>query len=57
MYRWKIRLSLKISDKKVNINKLLFFLEKRLIIEENINSSASELEMLHSSIFSLNKLS
>jgi hypothetical protein len=33
MYIWKIRLSLKISDRRVSINELLLFLEERLIIE------------------------
>ena len=57
MYRWKVRLSLKISDRRVNINELLLFLKERLMIEKNIDSSASESEMLHSSVFSLNKSS
>jgi hypothetical protein len=41
----------------VNINRLLLFLEERLMIEKNIDSSASESEMLHSSVSSLNELS
>jgi hypothetical protein len=41
----------------VNINELLLFLEERLMIEENIDSSASESEMLCSSVSSLNESS
>ncbi len=44
MYMWKIRLSLKISDKRININKLLLFLEERLIIETfELNNYKNEL--------------
>jgi hypothetical protein len=38
MYMWKVRLPLKIPDRRVDINGLLLFLEERLTIE------ASELD-------------
>jgi hypothetical protein len=33
MYMWKVRLPLKIPDRRVDINGLLLFLEERLTIE------------------------
>jgi hypothetical protein len=56
MYMWKVRLPLKIPDRRVDINGLLLFLGERLMIGENIDSSAPESGMLRSSASSLNGL-
>jgi hypothetical protein len=54
VYRWKVRLSLKIPDRRVDINGLLLFLGERLTIGENTDCSAPESGILRNSASSLN---
>ncbi len=54
MYRRKVRLPFKVSDKRIYINGSLLFLGERLTMGENIDCSTPESGMLCSSASSLN---